>query len=373
MPAETGEGLQGREAAIFRLTAAEVKRKEELEQTETRMRTLLPDSSLRLQSTLIEEAQAENDRVDYELDIKKNWFHMQMKLFDSELASLNEAKLRLLKDIDAHQSFIENKRRKTEQDLELARKRRGEREEIEASIVRLREQLDGLEAREAEQSDALDELKGYDAYLKAFLRKEGAQYLLASSSDAHSDGTQVILKRYETLVSTRDALLAEVEGMEARLEAKASALAAAKEKHDASVLVLTTRLLKMHYELEQLKSSGASLDSAQVALDEASKDRYRTLGAITMAIDNLYHLVLERQHRKKRTIPMGVNRTQAEANAAASARIRQHVEASGRAKGYYIDKLDVIEKVIIFYTDTFFPHKLGDGSPDFSRPTKRRH
>ncbi|KNC51729.1 uncharacterized protein AMSG_07798 [Thecamonas trahens ATCC 50062] len=371
MPEESAEGLQGREAAIFRLTAAEVKRQEEEETTQSRMRTLLPDSSLALQSTLIEEAQAENDRVDYELDIKKNWFHMQMKLFDAELAALNESKLKLLKEIDAHQSFIENKKRKTEQDLELARKRMTEREEIEATIVTLQATLAALKEREADQTKALEALKGYDEYLKSFLRQEGAQYLLASSSDAYSDGTQAILKRYETLVQTQATLLAEVERAEAEIEKKAAALAAEREHKDSTVLVLTTQLLSLHFELEKLQSSGTSLESAQQTVDEASKARYRTLGEITMAIDNLYTLVMERQHRKKRIIPLGVNRTQAEANAAASARIKQHVEASGKAHGHYLHKLDVIEKIIIFYTETFFPHRLPDGSPDFSRPTAR--
>ncbi|XP_070835596.1 uncharacterized protein CCDC197 [Chaetodon trifascialis] len=236
-----------------------------------------------LQKTLVLKKQAELDKVDEQLALKRVEFKRCVEALAQRRSELETKQQQTKERAKKFEKFVaenEVKRRRALKKYEAAREQNALRER---EIEDLREQLRQLRARQQVLKERMAKYKIYEDYLMKTL-----DYLPSTYLDNGSDSLVMpIIWRHETLSITHQELLQRFGRLEEEVEQGQRQLQAANQEHSIKQLMANKELSELQSEFETLKEKNKQAEVNLLMEEGLSREKVEQVGILIMAINNL--------------------------------------------------------------------------------------
>lgn len=206
-------------------------------------------------SSLILEKRRQLAEVHDALEAQKDEFARKMDAFRRREESLHKKDLRLQDSLIKFNKFLQENEKKRTRAMKRCSDECRIRELKEEEIVKLKDLLKVKDEEERELSEKLSRGKKYPDYLKSVIQQEVAQQMPSSSSSSSSDDyseIQDILDRYQTLKTTNDDLLAQLEKNTKHHETSRLNYTQFTKKSSNEILNMNNEIVMLQKEMDQL-------------------------------------------------------------------------------------------------------------------------
>lgn len=235
-----------------------------------------------VQSTLLLKKQVEVEKVQEDLDIKRQQFAERMAACKRKEEELKKKQTQIRGRVERFEKFIEEndaKRRRAIQkyQTELKLKNQKNRE-----LDVLSTELGQLKARNAALQAKLAKCSVYEQFLMKVLDQLPEDYLEAN--DAMLMG---IMMRFRTLSATNQSLVQMLVDTSDQVEAEQQKLQDINQEHTQSVLLMNSELAVLQEKLEETLQKKEKLDQFLASSKGVFRQQSELLGCIKMSIDNI--------------------------------------------------------------------------------------
>lgn len=235
-----------------------------------------------VQSTLLLKKQVEVEKVQEDLDIKRQQFAERMAACKRKEEELKKKQTQIRGRVERFEKFIEEndaKRRRAIQkyQTELKLKNQKNRE-----LDVLSTELGQLKARNAALQAKLAKCSVYEQFLMKVLDQLPEDYLEAN--DAMLMG---IMMRFRTLSATNQSLVQMLVDTSDQVEAEQQKLQDINQEHTQSVLLMNSELAVLQEKLEETLQKKEKLDQFLANSKGVFRQQSELLGCIKMSIDNI--------------------------------------------------------------------------------------
>ncbi|XP_056281988.1 coiled-coil domain-containing protein 42 like-2 [Pseudoliparis swirei] len=250
--------------------------------TETSSRVLEAGVNTLLK-TLILKKQAELDKVDQQLTLKRQEFKSRAEALARRRAELELKQQQSTESLKKFEKFVaenEVKRRRALQNYEAA---------LELNISKQREiedltdQLKQLRARKRVLKERTSKYKIYEDYLMKAIDHFPSIYLDNGSESL----VMPIIRRHETLTITHRELLQCLRSLEEEVEQGQPQLLIMKQEHSIKTLMANKELSELQSELETLRETNKQAEVNLLLEQDLSRQKVEEEGRLLMAINNL--------------------------------------------------------------------------------------
>ncbi|XP_015770824.1 PREDICTED: coiled-coil domain-containing protein 42 homolog isoform X2 [Acropora digitifera] len=247
-----------------------------------------------VQSTLLLKKQVEVEKVQEDLDIKRQQFAERMAACKRKEEELKKKQTQIRGRVERFEKFIEEndaKRRRAIQkyQTELKLKNQKNRE-----LDVLSTELGQLKARNAALQAKLAKCSVYEQFLMKVLDQLPEDYLEAN--DAMLMG---IMMRFRTLSATNQSLVQMLVDTSDQVEDEQQKLQDINQEHTQSVLLMNSELAVLQEKLEETLQKKEKLDQFLANSKGVFRQQSELLGCIKMSIDNIAE-----KCQRLRTIPL---------------------------------------------------------------------
>jgi len=235
-----------------------------------------------VQSTLLLKKQVEVEKVQEDLDVKRQQFAERMAACKRKEEELKKKQTQIRGRVERFEKFIEEndaKRRRAIQkyQTELKLKNQKNRE-----LDVLSTELGQLKARNAALQAKLAKCSFYEQFLMKVLDQLPEDYLEAN--DAMLMG---IMMRFRTLSATNQSLVQMLVDTSDQVEAEQQKLQDINQEHTQSVLLMNSELAVLQEKLEETLQKKEKLDQFLANSKGVFRQQSELLGCIKMSIDNI--------------------------------------------------------------------------------------
>ncbi|XP_068730220.1 coiled-coil domain-containing protein 42 homolog [Montipora capricornis] len=235
-----------------------------------------------VQSTLLLKKQVEVEKVQEDLEIKRNQFAERMAACKQKEEELKKKQTQIRERVGKFEKFIEEndaKRRRAIQkyQTELKLKNQKNRE-----LDVLSTELEQLKARNMALQAKLAKCSVYEKFLMKVLDQLPEDYLEAN--DAMLMG---IMMRFRTLSATNQTLVQMLVDKSDQVEAEQQRLQDMNQEHTQSVLLMNSQLASLQEKLEDTVQKKEKIDQFLVNSKGIFRQQSELLGCIKMSIDNI--------------------------------------------------------------------------------------
>ncbi|XP_074631632.1 coiled-coil domain-containing protein 42 homolog [Acropora palmata] len=235
-----------------------------------------------VQSTLLLKKQVEVEKVQEDLDVKRQQFAERMAACKRKEEELKKKQTQIRGRVERFEKFIEEndaKRRRAIQkyQTELKLKNQKNRE-----LDVLSTELGQLKARNAALQAKLAKCSFYEQFLMKVLDQLPEDYLEAN--DAMLMG---IMMRFRTLSATNQSLVQMLVDTSDQVEAEQQKLQDINQEHTQSVLLMNSELAVLQKKLEETLQKKEKLDQFLANSKGVFRQQSELLGCIKMSIDNI--------------------------------------------------------------------------------------
>ena len=245
---------------------------EEAEAFEDAQASQTSQSTLLLQKKkLMEEAQIELDRKKEEIRLRM----LRCQEKEDELA-LTQADLR--EQVVKFEKFLKDNDAKRLRAHRKALDEIKQREEKEAEIEQLNQELSDLRKMQKMREELLERIQIYEQYLEKLVADETNEYLDISK----------IVERYETLSHANQDLRKSIGDFNREMEEQRGDLAKFIKEAQNQILLSNSSVAEHQEQLELAKIESAKADANRAARQNRRKEETRLSGEISMSIENLY-------------------------------------------------------------------------------------
>ncbi|XP_054470065.1 coiled-coil domain-containing protein 42 homolog isoform X2 [Anoplopoma fimbria] len=236
-----------------------------------------------LQKTLVLKKQAELDKVDKQLALKRQEFKNRVEALAWRRSELELKQQQTTERVMKFEKFVaenEVKRRRALKKYEAA---------LELNISKQREiedltdQLKQLRARKQVLKERMSNYKIYEDYLMKTLDHFPSTYLDNGSESL----VMPIIRRHETLSITHRELLQRLGRLEEEVEQGQQHLLIMKQEHSIKTLMANKELSELQSELETLKEKNKQAEVNLLMEQGLSREKVEEVGRLLMAINNL--------------------------------------------------------------------------------------
>ncbi|XP_076605560.1 uncharacterized protein CCDC197 [Chaetodon auriga] len=236
-----------------------------------------------LQKTLVLKKQAELDKVDEQLTLKRVEFKCCAEALAQRRSELETKQKQTKERAMKFEKFVaenEAKRRRALKKYEAAREQTILKQR---EIEDLTEQLRQLRARQQVLKERMAKYKIYEDYLMKTL-----DYLPSTYLDNGSDSLVMpIIRRHETLSITHQELLQRLGRLEEEVEQGQRQLQAVNQEHSIKQLMANKELSELQSEFETLKEKNKQAEVNLLMEQGLSREKVEQVGILLMAINNL--------------------------------------------------------------------------------------
>nr|XP_020446463.1 coiled-coil domain-containing protein 42 like-2-like [Monopterus albus] len=236
-----------------------------------------------LQKTLVLKKQAELDKVDKQLTLKRQEFKSHVEVLAQRRSELEVQQQETKERVVKFEKFVaenEVKRRQALQKYETAREQNILKQR---EIEDLTEQLKQLRARQQVLKERMAKYKMYEDYLMKTL-----DYLPSTYLDSGSQSLVMpIIRRHETLCITNEELLHRLRRLEEEAEQGQRHLQTMKQEHSIRKLIANKELSELQSELETLREKNKQVGDNLLMEQGLSRKKLEEVGRLLMAINNL--------------------------------------------------------------------------------------
>ncbi|XP_074548009.1 uncharacterized protein CCDC197 [Halichoeres trimaculatus] len=236
-----------------------------------------------LQKTLVLRKQAELDKVDKQLILKRQEYKSRVEALAKRRSELEIRQQQIKDRAMKFQKFVaenEEKRHGAMKKYEAAREQNVMKQK---EIDDLTEQLKQLRARHHVLKERITKHKIYEDYLVKTLNYFPSTYL-----DNGSDSLVMpIIRRHETLSITHQRLQQRLERLEKEVEEGQRQLQTTKQEQTFKKLKANKDLSELQSELETLKEKNKLAEANLLMEQGLSREKAKETGSVLMAVNNL--------------------------------------------------------------------------------------
>ncbi|XP_065123369.1 coiled-coil domain-containing protein 42 homolog [Paramisgurnus dabryanus] len=235
-----------------------------------------------LQTTLVLKKQVEVDEVHRKLLNKRHEFKGCMQILQQRKEDLQQKQLEAKQRAAKFEKFVEENEVKRRRALKrfILEKRQNESKEKEKA--ELSKQLEELQARRLYLKERVKKYKIFEEFLLKVLQLLPDNYL-----GYGADLMTPIIRRYETLSTSRQDLLQQLNSLTDELKTSQHKLDTLKQDHGTYKLMTNQKLTELQTQLDQIKEKKKQQQlRLQMSLGE-SRDQVEEVGNILMAVRNL--------------------------------------------------------------------------------------
>nr|XP_055029166.1 coiled-coil domain-containing protein 42 homolog [Misgurnus anguillicaudatus] len=235
-----------------------------------------------LQTTLVLKKQVEVHEVHRKLLHKRQEFKGCMQILQQRREDLQQKQLEAKQRAAKFEKFVEENEVKRRRALKrfLLEKRQNESKEKEKA--ELSRQLEELQARRLYLKERVKKYKIFEEFLLKVLQLLPDNYL-----GYGADLVTPIIRRYETLSTSRQDLLQQLNSLTDELKTSQHKLDTLKQDHGTYKLMTNQKLTELQTQLDQIKEKKKQQQfRLQMSLGE-SRDQVEEVGNILMAVRNL--------------------------------------------------------------------------------------
>ena len=231
------------------------------------------------QSTLLLKRRKEMREVDDALEFMKQEFRSRMEACNSRQREFEHKQKEMKEQVTRFEKFVqENDAKRTRADAK-AKAERKLREQLEEKLNGLVSCLRQLQQEKVQLQDQLGRHTKYQTFLEQAVE----------SSETEYDEVGDILNRYKTLQVANDDLKVMIQQADRESDRIRGQLNQLQRETQNSILVNNSEIHARQKELESIRETSFSLDSAREEGEKVTKDRYRESGQVIMSIKNLYN------------------------------------------------------------------------------------
>lgn len=236
-----------------------------------------------IQSMLLLKKKQEMTQLQNDLEDKRAEFTRRMELSRAKREELCAKQAHFRERVCKFEKFLKESdaKRQRANDKALSERRAREQKEVEYEQLQsqLRELTNTLESTRVQ----ISRHKVYETYLQTVLKKTPSDQLDSNDPQIHD-----LIQRFQTVKDSNRDLLDALQSYQDQIEEQQSARTImVKEKND-HILVSNSELSRLQKHLDSLKQQHSYLVLKMEGKESVGKERARNMGAIKLAIDNLF-------------------------------------------------------------------------------------
>jgi chromosome segregation ATPase len=265
----------------------QVEQSERLEDDIAALQGILAGATTLSQSTLLLQKRKDMTKIDDMLANTKADYDEKMQACQEKEAVLARNKAALHKNMQKFQRFIQENDRKKQIAENKERTERKAKEELEAELTQLQDELHSLEQEAVDIKAKTAKLLKYREYLEQTVDVSADQY----------EEIDDILKRHKTLATTNVDLKESLHVETQRLEELRAKLSGAKRESQNVILVQNSEVHNHQRAIEEMRSSTVKVEAQRELDNRSAFSKLREYGQVMMSIKNLHQRCLAKRHR----------------------------------------------------------------------------
>ncbi|KAI7804252.1 coiled-coil domain-containing protein 42 homolog isoform X2 [Triplophysa rosa] len=235
-----------------------------------------------LQSTLLLKKQVEMIDAHRKLLDKRHQFKRVMQILQQRRADLQHKQLETKQRAAKFEKFVEENEIKRRRALKKFLQEKQQNECKEKEKAELSTQLEQLQARRLYLQERVKKYKIFEEFLLKVLQVLPDNYL-----GYGTDLVTPIIRRHETLSTSRQELLQQLTSLTEELKTKQHHLDALKQQHSTYKLMSNQKLTELQTQLDEIKEKRKQLEMKLQMSVGQSRDQVEEMGNIFMAVRNL--------------------------------------------------------------------------------------
>ncbi|BFZ07681.1 hypothetical protein BsWGS_10720 [Bradybaena similaris] len=236
-----------------------------------------------LQRTLLLKKEVEVDRVNAELEAKRNEFKQRMETCVQRQAEVRNKQQQMKDRVEKFEKFIQENDTKRRRAIQKYQQEVKIKEQKTLEFISLCEQLRHFKTRHQALQAKLKQYKVYEEYLQNVIDAMPEDYLPPTE-----DKIKGLMMRYRTLSDSNKHLINNLDAMADGLEECKIALEMMNQEHQKSRLANTSQILHFQEKLEHAKDQNEQQEQNFVVSKGEKRAKRTEIGVIFMALDNIY-------------------------------------------------------------------------------------
>lgn len=236
-----------------------------------------------LQRTLLLKKEVEVEKVDAELEDKRNEFRARMEACAQRQVEVQKKQQRMKDRVAKFEKFIQENETKRRRAVQKYQQEVRLKEQKISEYDQLVQQLEELKDRHEYLKDRLVKYKNYEDYLMLVIETMPEDYLPSSE-----DKMKGLMMRHRTLNESNKDLIANVEFMVDELEKLKGELEELKQEHAKMSVSDSSMLACLQGEHEHMSERNKQTEVKFANTKGLMRQKRTELGVIFMAIDNIF-------------------------------------------------------------------------------------